>query len=83
VLSGPVGTGVVGWPSRARGVVARVPEALAGESLLPLEERNGFTTLELDRSAARVVTWRCPEGYVAPASLAVEPAADFTLPPRA
>jgi len=82
VLSGPVGTGVVGWPSRARGVVARVPEALAGESLLPLEERNGFTTLELDRSAARVVTWRCPEGYVAPASLAVEPAVDLALPRR-
>jgi len=79
VLSGPVGTGAAGWPSRARGVVARVPEALAGESLLALEERNGFTVLDFDRDTARLVTWRCPEGYVSPSSLALARAADFTV----
>jgi len=38
--------------------------------------------LDFDRDAARVVTWRCPEGYVAPASLAVEPAVEVALPRR-
>lgn len=79
VLSGPVGTGAVGFPSRARGVAARVPAELGGESLLALEERNGFTTLDFDRESVRVTTWRCPEGYVAPASLAVEPAVEFRV----
>jgi len=83
VLSGTVGTGAVGFPSRARGVSPRVPEALGGEALLPYEERNGFSVLECDREAARVATWRCPEGYVSPDTLAVERAVDVSVPRRA
>jgi len=83
VLSGTVGTGAMGWPSRARGVAPRVPEALETESLLEYEERNGFTVLDCDRQACRVVTWRCPEGYVSPEDLAVERAVDFSVRRRA
>lgn len=80
VLSGPVGTGVMGWPSRARGVVARVPDAIEGEPLLALEERNGVTVLDFDRERCRAVTWRCPEGYVSPDALALERAVDLVIP---
>jgi hypothetical protein len=79
VLAGPVGVGDVGWPSRARGVGARRPEGLVAESLLDLEERNGFTMLDFDRGSARVRVFGCPPDYVAPASLEVAPALELEL----
>lgn len=80
VLSGSPGTGDMGWPSRARGVVARIPRDLEVEALLNLEERNGFSVLDFDRQGCRVATWRCPQGYVAPEELALERAVDFVIP---
>jgi hypothetical protein len=79
VLSGPVGVGDLGWPSRARGVAARLPEDLAADSLLELDERNGFTLLDFDRRAARVRIYGCPRAYVSPASLTVAPALELEL----
>jgi len=80
VLSGPIGTGAVGWPSRARGVSPRAPQDLQVQTLLELEERNGFTLLDFDRNGCRVATWRCPEGYVSPAELTLERALDTVIP---
>lgn len=80
VLSGSVGTGSMGWPSRARGVIARVPRDMEVEALLDLEERNGFSVLDFDRQAVHVVTWRCPEGYVDPEDLTLDRAVDFVVP---
>ena len=66
VLSGPVGVGDLGWPSRARGVDARIPEELSAESLLALEERNGFTLLDFDRRSVRIETLACGPEYRSP-----------------
>ena len=79
VLSGPVGVGDIGWPSRARGVAARLPEALDAEPLLALDERNGFTLLDFDRGAARVRIFGAPVDYVSPAGLTVTPALELEL----
>ncbi|MDZ7783590.1 MAG: hypothetical protein U5K56_11890 [Halioglobus sp.] len=80
VLSGSPGTGEMGWPSSARGVIARIPEDLEVEALLDLEERNGFSVLDFDRQSCRVATWRCPQGYVDPGELALDRAVDFVIP---
>ncbi len=79
VLSGPVGVGDVGWPSRARGVTPQIPAALTADPLLDLEERNGFTLLDMDRRSLRVRVLGCPEAYVAPEALAPSPALAFEL----
>jgi hypothetical protein len=79
ILSGPVGVGDMGWPSRARGVGARLPEGVGAEPLLDLEERNGFTLLDFDRGSARIRIFGCPPDYVAPANLAVAPAFELEL----
>ena len=79
ILSGPVGVGEAGWPSRARGVEPRTPAGLEVTPLLELEERNGFTILDFegDRMEARLM--RCPEGYVSPARLDLELASRLEL----
>jgi hypothetical protein len=79
ILSGPVGVGDIGWPSRARGVAARVPEDLGAESLLGLDERNGFTLLDFDRRTVRLQILGCPRDYVSPANLDVAPAFELEL----
>ena len=80
MLSGPVGVGDMGWPSRARGVVSGKPEALEAEELLALEERNGVTILEFDRGGAHVVTRGCPNGWVDPEVLDFDTTLDLDLP---
>ena len=77
VLSGPVGTGDVGWPSYARGVTAGLPEALRVTELQALDERNGFTVLDFDRERCRIEVFGCPKEYVGPDEL--QPASAATL----
>ena len=79
VLSGAVGTGQIGWPSRARGVDPRTPEALGVTTLLALEERNGFTVLDFEGPRCTVRCLRCPDGYVAPERLVLATALRFDL----
>ena len=74
ILSGPVGVGDVGWPSRARGVQARTPEDLVVSNLLELDERNGFSLLEFDRDQAEANLVGSPSGYVPSTQLTVETA---------
>ena len=80
VLSGPIGVGDVGWPSRARGVPARTPHALKTESLLDLDERNGFSLLDFDREHVRIATLGAPTGYAAPETLSLDRALDVQIP---
>ena len=79
VLSGPVGVGDLGWPSRARGVEARTPAALSVESLLDLEERNGFTFLDFDRTTTRIETFACGPEYAAPEAIQLERALELEI----
>ena len=79
VLSGPVGVGDLGWPSRARGVAAHTPRDMHVEELLGLEERNGFTVLDFAPHAVTVDILGCPEGWVSPAELEVKTAAHLEL----
>lgn len=79
VLSGPVGVGDIGWPSRARGVDARTPSELRVTELLTLDERNGFTLLDFERRHATIDLLACPPGWTAPEALDVERAARLEL----
>jgi hypothetical protein len=82
VLSGPVGTADIGWPSRARGVQTRTPEALIVRALQVLDERNGFTVLDVDRDHCRIEVQGCGPGYVPPEALRPEPAFALRLARR-
>ncbi len=79
VLSGPVGVGDLGWPSRARGVEARIPAELRAASLLDLDERNGFTLLDFDRRATRIETSGCGPEYAAPSEIRLERALELEI----
>jgi len=79
ILGGPVGVGDLGWPSRARGVEARIPTELRAASLLELEERNGFTLLEFDRHTTRIETFGCGPEYEAPSDLQLERALELEI----
>jgi len=68
ILTGPVGVGEIGWPSRARGVTAQIPRELSMRTLLDLEERNGFTVIDFDRERTLVRTLGCPAEYREPGS---------------
>jgi hypothetical protein len=68
LVSGTPGTGV-GWPSVARGTLATPPTALEVESVVPVEEVNGFhlVDFELERVAIRHFRWnrlRDPEDAI-------------------
>jgi hypothetical protein len=46
VLTGPISTGVLGWPSRFRGQLPRPSLTLEAEESIPALEQNGFTLLD-------------------------------------
>ncbi|MFP6656023.1 MAG: hypothetical protein VCB25_10385 [Myxococcota bacterium] len=79
VLSGPVGVGDIGWPSRARGVEPITPAGLKATSLLDLEERNGFSVLDFRRDRIDLEVFRCPAGYVSPSQLTLDSAARIKI----
>lgn len=71
LLAGPLGSGDNGFPSSARGEAPSTPDALDTRALAALEERNGFTLLDItDRTVtARLFSWRPPQAIDAIASL--------------
>jgi hypothetical protein len=79
ILSGPVGVGDLGWPSRARGVDARIPTELSAASLLDLQERNGFTLLDFDRHSIRIETLGCGPEYEAPDQIKLDRALELEI----
>lgn len=78
ILSGPIGAGVDGFPSRSRGQLPFTP-ALLEATDRSFEERNGFTLFDVypDRIDVRQFRWRPPEPIEALASL--QPAESFTI----
>lgn len=71
ILSGPLGTGDLSFPSAARGELPWTPAILEARQLAALQERNGFTLLDItpDRVTARLFAWRPLEPMEAIASL--------------
>lgn len=63
VLTGPLGTGDIGYPSAYRGVKAQPSSRLkVDESMRPVE-KNGFTIVDVtpERVALQLFSWRPPE----------------------
>jgi hypothetical protein len=63
VLSGPLGTGPLGWPSAFRGIGATPPSGIEiDESLRPLE-KNGFTIVDWSEEgvAIQLFSWKLGE----------------------
>jgi len=79
VLAGPVGTGDLGWPSRARGVETRTPRALEVEDLLEFREQIGFALLDFDRADVQLRLLGSPPELLEPRAPDFEVAARFSL----
>ena len=63
VLTGPVGTGPLGWPSVGRGTPPQLPTSLeVAEGLRPLE-KNGFTIIDFSEEGIefRFFNWKLGE----------------------
>jgi len=79
VLSGPVGTGDLGWPTRARGVHTRTPQGLEVETLLDFQERIGFTILDFERAEGHIRLLGSPPQLLEPLAQNFQVTARFPL----
>ena len=63
MLIGPLGTGVVGFPSAFRGSRPQVPSQLTVEEVVPPIEKNGFTIMDVtpEKVTFWLFAWRPPE----------------------
>jgi len=82
ILPGTIGTGTPGFPSSVRGVAPFHPKTLGVTDPAPMEERNGFSIVDVyrDRVEVRQFRWRPPEPVAAIANL--QPSHSFTIPRR-
>lgn len=82
ILPGTIGTGAPGFPSGARGVPPFHSSALEIRDIAKMEERNGFSIVDVrrDRIDVRQFRWRPPEPIAAIASL--EPSDSYTITRR-
>jgi hypothetical protein len=71
ILPGTIGTGNEGYPSSARGIPPYHPEALDIRDVAKMEERNGFSIVDVypDRIDVQQFRWRPPEPIAAIAAL--------------
>jgi hypothetical protein len=78
ILSGPIGTSRLGWPSSARGLPPTAALQIRMSGSAPVE-KNGFTLLDVERHriTVRQFGWREPDPVAAIASL--EPFASFEI----
>ena len=79
ILPGTIGTDTPGFPSSARGVLPFHPAVLEMRDVARMEERNGFSIVDVypDRIEVRQFRWRPPEPFEAIASL--QPSNSFTI----
>lgn len=79
ILPGTIGTGTPGFPSSVRGVPPFHAAALDITDAAPMEERNGFSIVDVyaDRIEVRQFRWRPPEPVAAIATL--QPTHRFTI----
>lgn len=80
ILSGAIGTGALGWPSKFRGTPPKPASDLDTEILVEPVEENGFSLLDFTDQTLAVshFKWRPDQGDAAIDTLA--PFAQFTLP---
>lgn len=71
ILPGTIGTANRGFPSSVRGIFPWHPKALDAVDLAKIEERNGFSIVDVEpeRVTVRQFRWRPPEPFAAIASL--------------
>lgn len=79
ILPGTIGTGTPGFPSTVRGVAPFHASALEIRDHAPMEERNGFSIVDVfsERIEVRQFRWRPPEPVSAIASL--QPSHTYTI----
>jgi hypothetical protein len=79
ILPGTVGTADEGYPSSARGILPYHPKVLDIQDIAKMEERNGFSIIDVypDRIEVRQFRWRPPEPLAAIAGL--QPSHSFTI----
>lgn len=79
ILPGTIGTGTPGFPSSVRGIFPWHPAALETTDIARIEERNGFSIVDVypDRVEVQQFRWRPPEPVAAIASL--QPFARHTI----
>lgn len=79
ILPGTIGTAKQGFPSEVRGIFPWHPAALESEDVAKIEERNGFSIIDVypDRVTVKQFRWRPPEPVAAIASL--EPYTSYTI----
>ena len=79
ILPGTIGTADAGFPSTVRGVKPFHPAALEVRDVAAMEERNGFSIVDVypERVEVRQFRWRPPESVAKIASL--EPSHSFTI----
>jgi len=79
ILPGTIGTGTPGFPSNARGIAPYHPAALDIRDFAKMEERNGFSIVDVhrDRIEVRQFRWRPPEPIEAIATL--QPSHSYTI----
>lgn len=79
ILPGTIGTADQGFPSTVRGVKPFHPAALEVRDVAAMEERNGFSIVDVypERVEVRQFRWRPPEPVAAIATL--EPSHRFTI----
>ncbi len=72
VLTGPLGTGDLSFPSAARGAAPAIATGIAMTEHLPPREENGFTILDIGEKAVRIrqFAWRTPTPLGAIATMA-------------
>jgi hypothetical protein len=58
LLTGTLGTGPLGWPSRIRGTPPRPSQTLDTKSWVEPLEENGFTLLDFDRDGLKLALFR-------------------------
>ncbi|MBB5684907.1 hypothetical protein [Sphingobium boeckii] len=79
ILPGTIGTGTPGFPSTVRGVPPFHAAALEIKDIAKMEERNGFSIVDVfpDRIEVRQFRWRPPEPVEAIATL--QPSDTYTI----
>jgi len=80
VLTGAIGTGALGWPSRFRGTVPIPSQVIESEVEIEPIEENGFTLADFTRDAVRFSFFRWKPEHGEEAIERLEPFREIELP---
>ena len=80
ILTGAIGTGALGWPSKFRGTAPRPARDIEAEILVEPLEENGFTLLDFGPVTLRVEHFKWTPAQPEPAIDTLQPFARLSLP---